>query len=256
MALAGGEPHAPGVPLGRVDERDGRAPPVQRGLPGVAAEEARLPSEQVLRGELLTERRREALAGLRRVLGERPEGFAVDEWRVVLATLAPVSGGGLAGAAARTARAAMARECFPGLPAPAALRRLLEVSALPHVAEVIADFRALEMADVLEQRSMLREVLYGVLGLGEGLGDLMAEDPGACAKMASAVVQAAKALMDLDGLRAAKPATTPAIDLGDDAGNARGKPADAALDTFAALREKVSRVAADISERAAEVTPP
>ena len=26
---------------------------------------------------------------------ERPEGFAVDEWRVVLATLAPVSGGGV-----------------------------------------------------------------------------------------------------------------------------------------------------------------
>lgn len=253
MALAGGEPHAPGVPLGR-DNGGGR--PVQRGLPGVAAEEARLPSEQVLRGDLLTERRREALAGLRRVLGERPEGFAVDEWRVVLATLAPVSGGGLAGAAARTARAAMARECFPGLPAPAALRRLLEVSALPHVAEVIADFRALEMADILEQRSMLREVLYGVLGLGEGLKDLMEADPCACAKMASAVVQAAKALMDLDGLRAPKPTMTPAIDLGEDAGNAGGKVIDAAADTFATLREKVSRIAADISERAAEVVTP
>ncbi len=221
----------------------GTGPPIQRGLPGVVQEEARLPSEAVLSGELLTERRREAIAGLRRILGDRPEGFAVDEWRVVLATLAPVSGGGLAGAASRTARAAMARECFPGLPAPAALRRLIEVLALPHVAEVIADFRSLEMADVLEQRGMLRDVLYGVLGLGEGLGELAQVDPGACAKMAASVVQAAKALMDLDGLRAPKPAV--AIDTAaETAASEKG-----AADVFASLASKVATVAIDVEQR-------
>lgn len=240
MARGAYKPHAIGVTL---RYNPGTGPPIQRGLPGVAQEEERLPSEVVLRGELLTERRREAIAGLRRILGERPEGFAVDEWRVVLATLAPVSGGGLAGAASRTARAAMARECFPGLPAPAALRRLIEVLALPHVAEIIADFRSLEMADVLEQRGMLRDVLYGVLGLGEGLGELAQVDPGACAKMAASVVQAAKALMDLDGLRAPKPAV--AIDTAaETAASEKG-----AADVFASLASKVATVAIDVEQR-------
>ena len=48
-------------------------------------DEAPLPSERALSGEVLGARRREAGAGLRRVLGERPEGFTAEEWRVVLA---------------------------------------------------------------------------------------------------------------------------------------------------------------------------
>ena len=58
---------------------------LQRGFPGVCEDEAPLPSERALSGEVLGARRREAGAGLRRVLGERPEGFTAEEWRVVLA---------------------------------------------------------------------------------------------------------------------------------------------------------------------------
>jgi len=106
------------------------------------------------------------------------------------------------------------------------------------------------MADVIEQRGMLRDVLYGVLGLGEGLGELMQADPGACAKMASAVVQAAKALMDLDGLRAPRPAGTPAMQVGDSGDASNGGNGKAAIDATAELAAKIARVGEDLRDRA------
>lgn len=181
---------------------------VQRGLPGVAAEEDALPSERVLSGELLGERRREALAGLRAALGDRPDGFLPEEWAVVVAVLSPPSaapGHHLGGQKARSALTVRARDCFPGFPVHAALRAFREVQARPHVAEVIADFRALEAVDVVEQRAMLREALGAVIALatregpGESLGDLLAIDANAAAKVSAAVTAAAKTLMDLNG---------------------------------------------------------
>lgn len=224
----------------------GRREEVQRGLPGVLAEEGELPSETVLSGELLSERRRESLSRLREALGDRPDGYDAAEWRVVVGLLAP-SGVGLAGVRSRDDRARLARDCFPGLSAPAALRAFLEVSRRPHVAQVVNDFRALEGLDVLEQRGMVREVLYQVMGLAAGVPAIVAADPSGGAKVATAVVQAAKALMDLDGLRAARPVDDGA---GGD-GDGRGRPALPGADPGAALAEKVARTLADLRARRA-----
>ena len=221
---------------------------VQRGLPGVAAEEDPLPSERVLSGELLGERRREALASLRAAIGERPEGFAQEEWDVVIAVLSPPDTriGHVGGQRARASIAVRARECFPGFPATAALRAFREVQARPHVAEVIADFRALEAVDVVEQRGMVREALGAVLSLatrtgeGESLGELMALDASGAAKIAASVVAAAKVLMDLDGLRTAPGAAVDA--------NATGKTSADPL----ALAAKMRVVADDLRSRAAQ----
>ncbi len=183
---------------------------VQRGLPGVVAEEDALPSEIVLSGALLGERRREALAGLRAALGDRPEGFLPEEWAVVIAVLSPPdtsAGFHLGGQKARVALATLARQCFPGFPVHAALRAFRDAQTRPHVAEVIADFRALEAVDIIEQRSMVREALGQVIALAsragpsKSLGDLFSLDANAAAKVSSAVTGAAKVLMELDGLK-------------------------------------------------------
>jgi hypothetical protein len=187
-----------------------REAPTQKGLPGVAAEESPLPSEQVLSGERLGERSREALTGLRAALGERPDGFEVEEWRVVLAVLAPpVHAGHIGGATARESLARRARECFPGFPISAALKAFREVQTRPHVAEVIADFRALEGVDLMEQRAMLRDIYQVGLsamealrpGKGEKFAAWIVDDPAGAAKVISAAVNAGKALAELDGLK-------------------------------------------------------
>lgn len=235
---------------------------VQRGLPGVAAEEDALPSERVLSGELLGERRREALAGLRAALGDRPDGFLPEEWAVVVAVLSPPTaapGHHLGGQKARSALTVRARDCFPGFPVHAALRAFREVQTRPHVAEVIADFRALEAVDVVEQRAMLREALGAVIALatregpGESLGDLLAIDANAAAKVSAAVTAAAKTLMDLDGLKA--PPTVRAVPAlgvgrdGDDGGNAGASDKDDPRD---ALAKKLSVVFGDVDARMSE----
>jgi hypothetical protein len=224
-----------------------REAPTQRGLPGVAAEESPLPSEQVLSGERLGERSREALAGLRAALGERPEGFEVEEWRVVLAVLAPpVHGGHIGGATARESLARRARECFPGFPVSAALRAFREVQTRPHVAEVIADFRALEGIDVVEQRGMLRRALGGIINTGErqDFDDLLAVDPSAWAKVMAAITGAVKVLADLDGLRLAP---APRLALGAD-GEPPG-PTKPAEDPRASVAEKMALVFDDVHAR-------
>jgi hypothetical protein len=235
---------------------------VQRGLPGVAAEEDALPSERVLSGELLGERQREALAGLRGLLGECPDGFMPEEWSVINAVLAPptVSVGGHVGSQkARAALTERVRRCFPGFPVHAALRAFRDVQTRAHVVEFIADFRALEAVDVVEQRAMLREALGAVIALatregpGESLGDLLAIDANAAAKVSAAVTAAAKTLMDLDGLKA--PPTVRAVPAlgvgrdGDDGGNAGASDKDDPRD---ALAKKLAVVFGDVDARMSE----
>lgn len=213
----------------------------QAGLPGIDPDE-RLPSEQALTGEVLADRRREAMTRVREALGARPEGYAREEWAVVLATLAPEHALGPRG---RVDRARQARECFPGLSAPAALRAWLEVSARPHVASVIADFRALEAVDVLTQRETIREAMTNVLMLGMDVLDLRSFDPAGAAKCGAAAAAAAKVLIDLDGLRAAKPEADTAET------TARGAAAQRSLseDPLEALARKVAAVAEDVQRR-------
>lgn len=228
-----------------------REAPAQRGLPGVAAEESPLPSEQVLSGAALGARQRDALSGLRAVLGERPEGFEVEEWRVVLAVLAPpVHGGHVGGFTARESLARRARECFPGFPVSAALRAFREVQQRPHVAEVIADFRALEGVDVVEQRGMLRRALVTIIDLannpaeGASLSELLAIDAASCAKVISAITGAVKVLADLDGLRLAP---APRIALGVDGETPTAT--KSAEDPRASVAEKMALVLADVHAR-------
>lgn len=212
---------------------------VQRGLPGVAPEEAALPSEAVLNGELLADRRREALVALRAALGASPEGFEPAEWRVVVAALAPApASGGVGTASARAELVARASACFPGHAPPAAARLFREVLARPHVAAVVADFRALEMLDVQAQRGWVRESLSAIRDLWAVITPALAvADPSGTARLASAIVQANKALMDLDGLRAR------ADDDQDGAGASGGQ------DPGAALAEKLGRVLGDLQAR-------
>jgi len=184
---------------------------LQRGLVGVCEDEAPLPSEQVLSGEVLGARRREAGTGMRRLLGDRPENFTAEEWRVVLAILSPDEAAGATAMRGRVpsrqeAAVGRALACFPGMPAPAALRAYRETSARPHVRSVIADVRALEGIDVLAHRDMVRARLLQVAALADDLqGDDGASmglvDPSGAAKLGLAVVAACKGLADLDGLK-------------------------------------------------------
>ena len=97
--------------------------------------------------------------------------------------------------------------CFPGLPAPAALRAFREASARGHVRAVVADVRALEGIDVLAHRDMVRARLMQVAALADDLRDedgasMGLVDPSGAAKVGLAVVAACKGLMDLDALKA------------------------------------------------------
>jgi len=236
----------------------GEGAPLQRGLPGVAQEEARLPSEAVLSGEILNDRQREAYAGMLDALGERPEGFEVEEWRVVMAVLSPPSDAGhVGGDKARAALAIRARECFPGFPVHAALKAFREVQARAHVAELIANFRALEGIDVMEQRAMLRE--YYRIGLtvmesvrpakGEKFAAWVLDDPAGAAKIVAAGVAAGKALEALDALRA--PAQRPLVfSQPDEAGDTNSGNGKAAIDATAELAAKIARVGEDLRDRA------
>lgn len=179
--------------------------PAQPGLPGMFREEAPLTSEVVLDGGLLDQHRRQALAALRELLHDRPPDITPEEWRVVVATLAAPVGhlGRVPGSAARTSGIVKAaRECFPGVAATTAVRRFREAQDRPAVRRFIADLRALELADALEQRALVREALTTILAKGtEALHGLdAASAPSEWAKVSAAMVTAAKVLSDMDGL--------------------------------------------------------
>lgn len=217
---------------------------VQRGLPGVVREEAPLPSEVVVSGVLLADRRREAHARVREMMGDCPEGFEDAEWLVLKAAYAPAPVDGIPGtASARAELLARARACFPACSPPEAARLYREALARPHVAAALADLRALEMLDVQEQRGLVREALAASLRLAEALTpDLALADPSGAAKLSLAVTAAAKALVDLDGLRA------PAAGEDGGAGGHWGS-GDGRADPGAALADKVGRILSDLDAR-------
>lgn len=240
--MAGGRPapHPRPVPPSRPDY-------AQMALPDVLPEAERLPSEVVLDGGLLSQRRREALGALRALLVDRPEDIAPDEWRVAVAHLAPPAahlGRAPGSAAGRYSQAQAARECFPGLSLSAAVARLREVLRRPHVARFVADLRALEMLDVLDQRGTVREALHATLS-GAGLlhDPNLRANPSEWARVSACVTAASKVLMDLDAL-ALRPEDVAKHE-------APAEETDAETDSRAAeaLAAKVGRVAADLGKR-------
>jgi hypothetical protein len=232
------------VPPTRGDSR-------QRGFVDILPEEAPLPSEAILSGGVLVTRLREANAALRAALFDgRPEDIDPEHWRVVCAHLAapaaalPRAPGTPAKMLSQTQRA---RDCFPGLSVPAAVRRYREALDAPAVRKFIADFRALEAADILEQRGLVREALRATID--RGASALYLIDPSAApnefARVSACVTAACKVLVDMDAL-AARPEdnaiTTTATDPDDD-GTGGAAPA--------ALLARVAVVAEDMKRRRA-----
>ena len=244
MAPAVRAAHASPVPLRREDA-------VQHGLPGVLAEEAPLPSERVLSGELMGARRREAFDGMRRALGDRPEGFTREEFSVAVSLLCPPHlPPGTAGA--RGSLAYRARECFPGYDGPAAVRAYCEHRDRPHVKALVADMRALEGLDVLAQRGMWREYL-GLAGaaVAERLRPpvgMTLQDHVACfeasdlAKLAASMAALTKMAADFDALQAPRMTS-----LDGEEGTAAAQ-----ADVHKALAENLARVQADLAARRGE----
>ncbi len=155
-------------------------------------------------------RRSASARAFRALLGERPDGFSLGEWRAVLHSLSPEvdPAAGLAApgsTSARQARLAAARDCFPAVPPTTALRLFREAQQAPHVVAFIADFRALELADVVDQRAIARECLLGIIAT-EPLPSLSIIDPKAWSAMSLARVAAVKMLVAMDGLAASIPA--------------------------------------------------
>lgn len=218
----------------------------QRGFPDILPEEAPLPSEVVLGGGLLQARRREALERLRELHVDRPEDIAPEEWRVILATLAPPTGHlpRSPGTAAKMHGVLQAaRECFPLLSATAAVAKFREVQARPVVREYVANIRALEMLDVVEQRGMVRETLHAVMARGtEAVYQIdPAVAPVEWSKVAASTVAAAKTLVDLDGLKRS-----------DTAAETTTTDVEAAADPTDSLLAKARRVQADLRARVPE----
>lgn len=219
----------------------------QPGLPGVLPEEAPLPSEVILDGHVLDRRRREALAAIRALLIDRPDDIAPDEWRVVVATLAPPAahlGRTPGGGAGRYGILQVARDCYPGLSASQAVARFREAQRRPHVAAFIADLRALEMFDVMEQRGPVRERLWSMIRMADEVDPKKAVDPDAGAghcKAAMVATAAMKLLIEMDGLALRPEEIAPDDAVADE---------DQA-DVHESVREKVRRVSADLRGRAA-----
>lgn len=225
----------------------------QQGFPDILTEEAPLASEVVLSGGVLSARMREANAALRSMLFDgRPDDIAPEHWRVVCAHLAapaahlPRAPGTPAKVLSATQRA---KDCFPGLSVPAALRRYREALEDPAVRKFIADFRALEAADILEQRGKVRECLHAVLDRGtaalmtpmEDGGLSPAAAPNEWARVAATVVGACKVLVDMDAL-AQRPEETALTVPAEDADDAA---------TPAAVLQRVAVVAEDMRRRKA-----
>lgn len=194
----------------------------QVGFSAILPEEAPLASEVMLSGGVLHARLREANAALRSILFDgRPDDITPEEWRVVTAHLIsptahlPRAPGTSARMLSTTQRA---RDCFPMLSVPAALRRYREVLDAPAVRRFIADFRALELTDALEQRGKVRENLHVIIDRGTAALAAAPEDgglspalaPNEWARVAATVTAACKVLVDLDGL-AVRPEETAAL---------------------------------------------
>ena len=186
----------------------------QIAMPEVLREEAPLPSEVVLDMGILAARRREALAGLRGMLLERPPGILPEDWRVFIASVAPPSGHlsrapGSPEKVLSHIHAAM--DCFPTKSPMMALKAFREAQQRPEVAALIADFRALELADLHEQRHIVRQSL--LMTIARGTDAIVKLDPeqtsNEWARVSLAVIAANKTLMELDGLavKASEPTT-------------------------------------------------
>jgi hypothetical protein len=210
-------------------------------------EEDPLPSETVLNGGLLDRRRREARAALCSLLLERPPDFPPEEYHVAVALLAsPVAHlGRVPGTPAKTLAAVqVARQCFPDLAPATALRRLREVQARPSVQNFLAEFRALELLDIMEQRGMVREALHATIR--RGTDALLLLDPSAnpneWSKVSACVTAACKVLTDMDRLALSaeevRPVETTAEDEPDES-------------LTRALQEKIGKVGADLRRRQA-----
>lgn len=217
----------------------------QRGLPDVLDEAAPLPSEVAIDGGMLTARRREALAELRGLLLDRPRDIDPEDWRVCVATLAPPAAHlprspGTAAKSMGVMQAAL--ECFPGYSPTHALRKFREAQERPVVKRFLADFRALELADVQEQRGMVREALHATIV--RGTAALYRLDPEAqeWAKVSACVTAACKVLTDMDAL-ALRPDDFPKADADEQDETAGG--------VAEVVRAKIGAVAADLRRRKA-----
>src|SRR5574338_23719 len=216
----------------------------QVGMALVLPEEAPLPSEVVMSGGRLDTRRKEAMAQIRGLLLDRDPSLSPEEHRVVNAILASPTAHlpRAPGTPAKMLGAIhVARECFPGYSATAALRKYHEVRERPAVKSFLADYRALELADVAEQRGMVREALHAVVTRGtDALYALSAdESPNEWAKVAACVTAACQVIADMDGL---------AQRAGEGDGDG-GQVVEAQATDADALQARVRKVAADLRAR-------
>lgn len=220
------------------------------GLPDVLPECEPLPSEVALDGGVLSERRREALAQLRAMLLDRHPDVDPEDWRVFAATVAPPYGH-LPRAPGTAARAfgvmQMAKDCFPHLSPSAALRSFREAQQRPAVRRLIADFRALELADLHEQRGLVREALHASITRGTQALYLLdpAASPNEWARVSACVTAAVKVLTDLDAL-AVRPDEAAAAQAATGLDPATDEAEDAAP---SALLARVAQVAEDLKRR-------
>jgi hypothetical protein len=220
----------------------------QRGLPGVLLEADPLPSEVVLDGGALSARRREALRGLREMLIDRHPDVDPEDWRVFAATVAPPYAHlpRAPGTAAKSLGVMQAaKDCFPHLSPSAALKSFRDAQQRPAVRALVADFRSLELADLHEQRGLVREALHA--SITRGAAALYGLDPSSApnewARVSACVTAACKVLADMDAL-AVRPEET-ALLVG---GGGSDDPDDNGT-APATLLARVSAVAEDIKRR-------
>jgi hypothetical protein len=171
-------------------------------------------------GQPPSQERANALRALKDVLGNRPQEFTPEEWSCIQATLDPDR---------RTfycqrqsswqqyALASRARNCFPGLPSFEAIRAFKRTLELPHVAQFLAEFRAIELLDVMEHRQNIRCAIYTVLAMDRFLRDdkEVRTDRKGSAALAKEVLSAAKTLAELDDLKVKAPGSTSSASLVD-----------------------------------------
>jgi hypothetical protein len=205
----------------------------QRALPGTEGPDdlAEAAEAEILE---LDAARADQRSDLRELLGDKPDEFTWSEWRVVYHLLAPDPHMVPGTVNARRADARAARECFPGLALPAAIRAYREARDSRRVREFVADFRALEAAPLFDLRARARQVLLDIAETPAGVTP--AGDPEGWARASATRVAAVVALMKLDGLEAGGAAELAAARATGDAG--------------ADLPARIGRAAAAYAERA------
>jgi hypothetical protein len=116
------------------------------------------------------------------------------------------------------------------------------VQARPSVQQFLAEFRALELLDIMEQRGMVREALHATIRRGTDALLLLdpTANPNEWAKMSMCVAANCKLLIDMDRLalsaEEARPVETTAEDAPDE-------------NLTRALQEKIGKVGADLRRR-------